>query len=62
MLLVGGNAVEEDIKKFKQSGGNILICTPGRLEDLLSRRNDLNLPLAVKALVNNNIFNSQIID
>lgn len=51
MLLVGGNAIEDDIKKFKQSGGNILICTPGRLEDMLSRKNDLNLPLAVKSLV-----------
>lgn len=51
LLLVGGNSVEEDTKKFKDKGGNILICTPGRLEDLLTRKFDLNLPNAVKSLV-----------
>ncbi|XP_066251903.1 probable ATP-dependent RNA helicase DDX55 homolog isoform X2 [Euwallacea similis] len=50
ILFVGGNSVEEDVKNFKDVGGNIVICTPGRLEDLLSRRQDINLPTAVKNL------------
>lgn len=51
LLLIGGNSVEEDVKKIKEIGGNILICTPGRLEDLLCRKKDLNLSAAVKNLV-----------
>ncbi|CAH0549129.1 unnamed protein product [Brassicogethes aeneus] len=50
ILFVGGNSVEEDIKNFKVNGGNIVICTPGRLEDLLTRKNDLNLTNSVKSL------------
>ncbi|XP_066153836.1 probable ATP-dependent RNA helicase DDX55 homolog isoform X1 [Euwallacea fornicatus] len=50
ILFVGGNSVEEDVKNFKDIGGNIVICTPGRLEDLLTRRQDINLPTAVKNL------------
>lgn len=51
ILLVGGNSVDDDIKRFKKSGGHIVICTPGRLEDLLSRKQHLNLPASVKFLV-----------
>lgn len=51
LLFVGGNNVDEDVRNFRENGGNILICTPGRLEDLLSRKKDLNLPFAVKTLV-----------
>ncbi|KAJ8910503.1 hypothetical protein NQ315_012350 [Exocentrus adspersus] len=50
ILFVGGNNVEDDIKNFKENGGNIIICTPGRLEDLLTRRQDLNLPNCIKNL------------
>ncbi|KAJ8973932.1 hypothetical protein NQ317_001138 [Molorchus minor] len=50
ILLVGGNSVEEDIRSFKDNGGNIIICTPGRFEDLLTRRKELNLPNCVKNL------------
>lgn len=46
--------MDEDVRNIKENGGNILICTPGRLEDLLSRKKDLNLPVAVKSLVNRN--------
>jgi len=35
ILLIGGNKVEKDIFKYDQGGGNIVIGTPGRLEDLL---------------------------
>ncbi|XP_069683716.1 ATP-dependent RNA helicase DDX55 [Periplaneta americana] len=50
MLLVGGNSVASDVEKFRANGANILIATPGRLEDLLTRRTDINLPAAVKSL------------
>lgn len=49
--LVGGNSVEEDVEKLNANGGNIIICTPGRLEDLLTRRKDLNLASATRSLV-----------
>lgn len=50
MLLVGGNSVTSDIERFKTKGANILIATPGRLEDLLTRKSDINLSAAVKSL------------
>lgn len=50
ILFVGGNSVEEDVKKFRILGGNIIICTPGRLEDLLVRKYDLNLAKSLKSL------------
>lgn len=53
ILLVGGNSVEEDVKNIKDKGGNIIVCTPGRLEDLLTRKKDLNLAKALKSLVRN---------
>ncbi|XP_037038471.1 probable ATP-dependent RNA helicase DDX55 homolog [Bradysia coprophila] len=49
-LLVGGNNVEEDVQYLKKVGANILIATPGRLVDLLERKNDLNLAGNVKSL------------
>ncbi|XP_025834168.1 probable ATP-dependent RNA helicase DDX55 homolog isoform X2 [Agrilus planipennis] len=48
-LLVGGNSIEEDVKKLRE-GCNILVSTPGRLEDLLTRKLDFNLPASVKSL------------
>jgi len=35
ILFIGGNKVEKDVLKFDEGGGNIIIGTPGRLEDLL---------------------------
>jgi ATP-dependent RNA helicase DDX55/SPB4 len=51
MLLVGGGSVSADVDYFRTKGANILIATPGRLEDLLTRKCDINLPAAVKSLV-----------
>lgn len=51
ILFVGGTSVEEDVKQFRESGGNIIICTPGRLEDLLTRNKHLNLVSSLKTLV-----------
>lgn len=57
-LLVGGNSVDEDISNLRAYGGNILVCTPGRLVDLLERKSDLNLAGRVKSLVSlfRNVF------
>ncbi|CAO1407192.1 unnamed protein product [Diamesa tonsa] len=49
-LLVGGTSVEEDVKSIETNGANILICTPGRLLDLLERKDDLKLAGRVKSL------------
>ncbi|KAL1501770.1 hypothetical protein ABEB36_007036 [Hypothenemus hampei] len=50
IVFVGGNSVEDDLNNFKKYGGNIVICTPGRLEDLLTRKQGINLPNAIKNL------------
>lgn len=49
MLAIGGNSVQVDLENFRSKGANILIATPGRLDDLLTQNNS-NLPLAVKSL------------
>lgn len=49
-LLVGGTSVEEDVEVLKNSGAQILICTVGRLMDLLERSDDLRLAGRVKSL------------
>ncbi|XP_030376076.1 probable ATP-dependent RNA helicase DDX55 homolog [Scaptodrosophila lebanonensis] len=49
-LIVGGNSIEDDIARLKQDAPCILICTPGRLEDLFQRKGDLNLAAHVKSL------------
>lgn len=50
-LLVGGTSVEEDVKSIEANGANILICTPGRLLDLLERNDTLKLAGRIKSLV-----------
>lgn len=51
-LLVGGNSVDEDVAALQSGGATILICTPGRLVDLLERRgSQVNLSARVKSLV-----------
>ncbi|XP_005298782.2 ATP-dependent RNA helicase DDX55 [Chrysemys picta bellii] len=51
ILLIGGRNPIEDIEKFKEHGGNIIIATPGRLEDMFRRKADgLDLASCVKSL------------
>lgn len=50
-LIVGGGSIEEDIKSIQNEGATILVCTPGRLEDLFQRTGTLNLAGRVKSLV-----------
>jgi len=35
LTFIGGNKVDKDVLNFDEGGGNIIIGTPGRLEDLL---------------------------
>lgn len=49
-LLVGGVTLQEDAEKLKK-GVNIIVATPGRLEDLLSNCSSIQLSLCVKTLV-----------
>uniref|UniRef100_A0AAY4CTL0 ATP-dependent RNA helicase n=1 Tax=Denticeps clupeoides TaxID=299321 RepID=A0AAY4CTL0_9TELE len=51
ILLIGGSNPIEDVEKFKENGGNIVIGTPGRLEDMFRRKADgLDLASCVKTL------------
>ncbi|XP_072271934.1 ATP-dependent RNA helicase DDX55 [Pyxicephalus adspersus] len=51
ILLIGGSNPVEDVKKFKENGGNMVVATPGRLEDMFRRQADgLDLVSSVKAL------------
>jgi len=36
MLMIGGHSMAKDLKKFKCDGANVIVCTPGRLEDILT--------------------------
>jgi len=38
ILFVGGNSVNEDFNRFETYGGNIVIATAGRLQDLFNRQ------------------------
>ncbi|XP_022062452.1 ATP-dependent RNA helicase DDX55 [Acanthochromis polyacanthus] len=51
ILLIGGSNPIEDVEKFKDQGANIVIATPGRLEDMFRRKSDgLDLASSVKSL------------
>uniref|UniRef100_A0A7N6F6Q8 ATP-dependent RNA helicase n=1 Tax=Anabas testudineus TaxID=64144 RepID=A0A7N6F6Q8_ANATE len=51
ILLIGGSNPIEDVEKFKEQGANIVIATPGRLEDMFRRKSDgLDLAASVKSL------------
>ncbi|CAM9713132.1 unnamed protein product, partial [Chrysoparadoxa australica] len=43
LLLVGGTSVAESIQEFKDSGGGVIVATPGRLEDILGNYEVLNV-------------------
>lgn len=50
VLLVGGVTLKEDAENLNR-GVNIIVATPGRLEDILSNCNSINLSLCIKSLV-----------
>uniref|UniRef100_A0A803TML8 ATP-dependent RNA helicase n=1 Tax=Anolis carolinensis TaxID=28377 RepID=A0A803TML8_ANOCA len=50
-LFIGGNNPMEDVERFKEHGGNILVATPGRLEDMFRRKSEgLDLASSVRSL------------
>lgn len=49
VLLVGGTTIAEDADKLK-TAVNIIVATPGRLEDILSNCKSINLAARVKSL------------
>lgn len=52
MLTLGGNPIETDVKTFNKNGANIIVATPGRLEDLLTRKiSNFHLHKSLKSLV-----------
>nr|XP_004668548.1 ATP-dependent RNA helicase DDX55 isoform X1 [Jaculus jaculus] len=51
ILWIGGRNPGEDVERFKQQGGNIVVATPGRLEDMFRRKAEgLDLASCVKTL------------
>ena len=64
-LFIGGTKFNEDIEKFKNEGGNIIIGTPGRIEDLLMGKTDTAnknvFVQSVKSLVNKFLLSSYLI-
>ncbi|XP_003359134.1 ATP-dependent RNA helicase DDX55 isoform X2 [Sus scrofa] len=51
ILWIGGRNPGEDVARFKEHGGNIIVATPGRLEDMFRRKAEgLDLASCVKSL------------
>uniref|UniRef100_A0A2K6NPN5 ATP-dependent RNA helicase n=1 Tax=Rhinopithecus roxellana TaxID=61622 RepID=A0A2K6NPN5_RHIRO len=51
ILWIGGRNPGEDVERFKQQGGNIIVATPGRLEDMFRRKAEgLDLAGCVRSL------------
>nr|XP_023664088.1 ATP-dependent RNA helicase DDX55 isoform X1 [Paramormyrops kingsleyae] len=51
ILLIGGSNPAEDVEKLKTHGANIVIGTPGRIEDMFRRKADgLDMVNSVKSL------------
>ncbi|XP_040843048.1 ATP-dependent RNA helicase DDX55 isoform X1 [Ochotona curzoniae] len=51
ILWIGGRNPGEDVDRFKQQGGHIVVATPGRLEDMFRRKAEgLDLASSVKSL------------
>ncbi|XP_077015741.1 ATP-dependent RNA helicase DDX55 isoform X2 [Tamandua tetradactyla] len=51
ILWIGGRNPGEDVERFKEQGGNIIVATPGRLEDMFRRKAEgLDLAGCVKSL------------
>ncbi|XP_070255243.1 ATP-dependent RNA helicase DDX55 [Myotis yumanensis] len=51
ILWIGGRNPGEDVSRFKEHGGNIIVATPGRLEDMFRRKAEgLDLASCVRSL------------
>lgn len=55
-LLVGGTDVGGDVRRLKEEGANVLIGTPGRLDDIMERTSFLELKrLEVRPNIGENV-------
>ena len=62
-LFVGGVTVNEDLKRFGENGGNIIVGTAGRLEDIFTRTNlKINMRNCLKSLVFDRLFCQLLIE
>jgi ATP-dependent RNA helicase DDX55/SPB4 len=43
LLLIGGHDISEDVKRFREEGANVIVATPGRLDEFIKRVSDLQL-------------------
>ncbi|XP_036133034.1 ATP-dependent RNA helicase DDX55 [Molossus molossus] len=51
ILWIGGRNPGDDVARFKEHGGNIIVATPGRLEDMFQRKAEgLDLASCVRSL------------
>ncbi|XP_045699232.1 ATP-dependent RNA helicase DDX55 isoform X2 [Phyllostomus hastatus] len=51
ILWIGGRNPADDVARFKEHGGNIVVATPGRLEDMFRRKAEgLDLAACVRSL------------
>jgi ATP-dependent RNA helicase DDX55/SPB4 len=41
-LFIGGTELMHDMTEYRKTGGNIIVATPGRLEDLLVRHSAIS--------------------
>jgi ATP-dependent RNA helicase DDX55/SPB4 len=42
-LLIGGSSVEEEVARFRGAGSDVIIATPGRLQDTMTRVEDFDV-------------------
>lgn len=49
VLLIGGRDIQTDIERINSKGAHVVVATPGRLIDLLSRQ-DCNLAISLRSL------------
>ena len=65
-LFIGGTNINTDVEKFKNEGGNIIIGTPGRIEDLLMGKTDSShrnlFVQAAKTLVSSSVVMDRLTD
>lgn len=58
LVLIGGaHTIAQDIKEYSEKGAHIIVTTPGRFMDLLTRQGDkINLAGGLKSLVTLTVF------